>query len=346
MKRGFLNSAKAKSLCTRRFLFTTIPAWRTDKPDDPDGHSEWMVRAPTKRKPRMPNFCTVKETPNMGLGLFATADIGPDELLFSERPLIVYPMAMPSTLSESNQYLQLDFMKISLHEQEQNLECAVSRMSDDDQKAYRNLWNNHTEDGSGPLLGIARTNGYVIDLHDGLVETTTNSYCAVGKLASRINHSCLPNVYQQFEIPSFSIQYKARRYIKAGEQILYSYCRLDQTLAERRLELAPYGMVCTCSVCVNAMPETDKLRKEYAHGFAAIRDLLNRNTSNIKMVDRFVEEIIKLQQAMLKEGLDIVDGYVDLMDLLESAYSRVGTKLNVTEIHGIPVTVTAIHRPC
>jgi hypothetical protein len=123
--------------------------------------------------------------------------------------------------------------------------------------------------------------------------------------------SCVPNVYQKFEIPSFSVQYKARRNIKAGEQIFYTYCGLDETVAERRRELAPYGVVCTCSACVNATPETDKIRKGYAPKSAAIRHLLNKNANNVEMYDRFVDEMIKLQRAMMKEeGLDIVDARV------------------------------------
>jgi hypothetical protein len=182
-------------------VFTTIPARYIGKPDDPDGHSEWMVRAPTKRKvltapgypkptpkPRM-NLCIVKETPNMGLGLFATADISPDELVVSERPLFVYPKGLAlSDKWDQNKYSQNDLMKIAMHEQERKLEYAVSRMNDDDQKAFKSLVNNHTEDGSGPLLGICRTNGYGINLHDGLVKSNTNSYGAFGKLGSRINH--------------------------------------------------------------------------------------------------------------------------------------------------------------
>ncbi|KAF8816542.1 SET domain-containing protein [Phlegmacium glaucopus] len=318
-------------------LMTTIPQSYIDGPNDPDGHSEWMVKASTKLKvitapgypkstpkPRMPNICTVKETPNMGFGLFATADIGPNELIFSERPLIVYPKSiMGVTLDELNQYSRLDWKKIALHEWERKLEYLVGRMNDDDQKAYRSLWNSHTEDGSGPLLGIARTNGYSISLHDGPVKTTTNTYAAVGKLASRINHSCLANVYQEFDVPSFSIQHKARYSIKAGEQIFYAYCRLDLTAAERRLELEPYGVVCTCSVCVNATPETDILHKECARRVEVIRDLLNRSASNVKMVDRLVEEGIEMQQAMLKEGLDNVDAYVDLIDLLVAVRARI-----------------------
>jgi len=64
----------------------TIPTRFVGMPPDPDGHSEWIVRGPTKDKvtnapgypqpvPKHPRSIAVKSTPTMGKGVFATRDI-------------------------------------------------------------------------------------------------------------------------------------------------------------------------------------------------------------------------------------------------------------------------------
>ena len=52
------------------------------------------------------------------------------------------------------------------------------------------LANSYTEDGSGPILGIVRTNGYQVPgLYDsGDEDDNAGAYTAVLKVMSRINH--------------------------------------------------------------------------------------------------------------------------------------------------------------
>ena len=49
--------------------------------------------------------------------------------------------------------------------QEQHLELVFNRMDEDRKEAYMALANSHKEDGSGPLLGVQRTNGFGVDLN-------------------------------------------------------------------------------------------------------------------------------------------------------------------------------------
>ena len=89
-------------------LMTTIPTRFDGIPSDPDGHSEWIVHAPTKSKvlnapgypqpvPKLPGNVipyVVKSTPTMGKGVFATRDIPMGGIVFAERPLLVVPSAL------------------------------------------------------------------------------------------------------------------------------------------------------------------------------------------------------------------------------------------------------------
>ena len=182
---------------------TTIPPQYMDKPDDPDGHTEWLVRGNTKKKvldtpghpqpipkSRRLNFI-VKPTATMGMGMFAIRDIPYGELIFSERPLLIFPRSYNLGYNVPAHYSFEQFNKV-IRETEKRLEPMVSRMNEKDRNAYMELANCHKEDGSGPLVGIMRTNAFAADdLADGpkgVPITNANGYIAVCKLGSRINH--------------------------------------------------------------------------------------------------------------------------------------------------------------
>ena len=211
----------------------------------------------------------------MGQRISAKCDIKRGELILAERPLLVYPRNIsPLESAIMDHYTVAQQKQVTMFEFEKVLETAFSRYPPESQADFRALHNSHTGDGSGPLFGIARTNNYGIhNLYDGTdTEARYNTIC---KVASRINHryltsfffrpfaglgshrslSCVPNVQSYFKLNSFSMQFYARRDIKAGDQLFYSYCLAHGNLAERQAELAPYGFVCKCAAaCVNATP--------------------------------------------------------------------------------------------
>ncbi|PPQ93633.1 hypothetical protein CVT25_000819, partial [Psilocybe cyanescens] len=256
-------------------LMTTIPSINGGDLPDPDGHSEWIVTGPTKTRvlnapgyplaiPKatgLPAY-ELRSTQDMGLGVFATRDIKVGELIFAERPLLVLPrniglLAPGVSVPLGSADLHGSRMAI-LKESEKTLEIAVGRMSPENQKAFKGLANMHTKDGCGPLMGVVRTNGYHIDtIYDGeqLLELNQNGYTAICNLGSRINHSCAPNIDNAFAMASSSFQFRASRDIEAGEQLFHSYCGVDLTATERKAELAPYGIVCSCAACAHATPE-------------------------------------------------------------------------------------------
>lgn len=202
--------AKKTDHAENMLIVTTIPSRVVGKPCDPDGHSEWLIYGPTKKKvlntpgypqpvPRSPGNTksyVVKSTPTMGKGVFATCDISMGEIIFAERPLLVAPRALiPATDMDLSSYTVEDYSKIVMYEREQQLEVAVGRMDPDTKSRLMALMNSHLEDGSGTINGIVRTNGYAVNnLWDGTAEPGEDDasnqlyYSVVCDVGSRINH--------------------------------------------------------------------------------------------------------------------------------------------------------------
>ena len=61
---------------------------------------------------------------------------------------------------------------------------------------YKALANCHKNDGSGPIVGIQRTNGFRVGIYDAdgkeINLTAKRAYTCVGADASRLNHRCGP----------------------------------------------------------------------------------------------------------------------------------------------------------
>jgi hypothetical protein len=191
-------------------LMTTIPTRFDGSPPDPDGHSEWIVHALTKSKvlnapgypqpvPKVPGNVksyVVKSTPTMGKGVFATRDIPMGGVIFAERPLLVVPSGLSeTTMVDVNKYNLADYTNIMLFQREQQLEMAVRRMEPERRAKLMALANSHSEDGSGPISGIVRTNGYgLTKLWDEDAKpdeggaSNPRYYSAICDVGSRINH--------------------------------------------------------------------------------------------------------------------------------------------------------------
>ncbi len=109
-----------------------------------------------------------------GLGMFAIQPIKQGDLILSERALLIAPAEMRYTTEGVEKLKGAKRMRGILRGAEKQLETLLRRMDRQDQTKYLSLANVHKKDGSGPLLGILRTNGYCID---GLREPGTRQNC-------------------------------------------------------------------------------------------------------------------------------------------------------------------------
>ena len=186
-------------------VVTTVPQPPNDFDLDPDGHCQWIVNGPTKNKvvlaPGYPaavpkpseRKITIRKTENMGVGLVATKDLEMGELIFAERPILAMPagirrLSRPKSEEATDQKSEV---ALAMLEWEQMLRDVVDRMPPVDRNVFLRLRNSHKEDGSGPLSGVVRTNGFSLDgIFDGPEEEKdkSNTYTGVLKIGSYINH--------------------------------------------------------------------------------------------------------------------------------------------------------------
>ena len=148
-----------------------------------------------------PGTIVIKESQTGGLGVFALRNIKRGELLLAERPLVVCPMGFAADtrgwwakmvtliLNGRQADLSEQFKRIQAYEREMEMQKMFSKMTPENQRAYLSLANSHKEDGTGPVSGILRTNGFEIGLPASEKSDMTR-YIAIGKVASRLNHRC------------------------------------------------------------------------------------------------------------------------------------------------------------
>ncbi len=138
-------------------------------------------------KTRLPNLFQIRQAPGMGLGIFAKHDIKVHELIFAERPLVVYPTAMPYSLGETKGLTDAELYEMSTEVAEGWLKKMVDMMTPEDAKAFISLNNCHKGEA---LYGIMRSNMIKVEIIKGEHGNGWEGYgySAVGKVGSRFNH--------------------------------------------------------------------------------------------------------------------------------------------------------------
>ncbi|KAJ6593480.1 hypothetical protein B0H19DRAFT_1365554 [Mycena capillaripes] len=267
--------------------------------------------------PKTPAF-RVANVPGKGVGLFSTRSLAEGDFILSERPLIINSVGLQIPIPPHFTYEQ--FVHLLLIESEKGLKVAVDRMRPDHRAAFMALANCHTEDGSGLLLGITRTNGLCVSgLRPGVTGKWGN-YSATCKYISRLNHSCSPNTQPLFDEVSLSYRLWAVRDIAAGEELTFQYIDVVCDAATRNEALKPYAFVCTCPSCTDA-PASDA-RRAAIEAFTPTVSIwaVDRKLSNDWLVEKCAEKIALIET----EGLQHLTAYFDATKAMMEAYICLG----------------------
>jgi len=192
----------------------------------------------------------------VGIGMFATKDFNPGDLIACDRPLLIAPRAWLYGPGQT------------VHPHDVLDQVINQKMSEADRNAFLDLSNCK---GSTQLqnAGILDTNALGIDGLPGYDGT----YVCVCKDISRINHSCSPNIHHRWNVDLFGYECHALRPIRANEQITISYLSSDLLpRQERQIELSDkYAFKCTCSCCI--LPKKESLRSDTRRALLASQKL-------------------------------------------------------------------------
>jgi hypothetical protein len=137
----------------------------------------------------------------------------------------------------------------------------------------------------------------------------------------------MPNVGVEFSTPSFSFQCSALIDIKAGEELFYSYCGVDGSVARRQAELAPYGIVCSCPACRHATPETDKIRTEYRKinsDYLLKMAKVTSSSNRERVAESVIEPAVQFKDALIREGLHYTSEYKSMILVIQVLYESIG----------------------
>lgn len=121
--------------------------------------------------------------------MFATRDLHLGDLIICERPMIMTPIQMSASAKFGADFTREQQVQAVLFEWEKKMRFVFERMPETHHAAYMALANSHKEDGSGPLTGVCRTNGFgVYDFQKANSKGTDEVYTAICKDISRMNH--------------------------------------------------------------------------------------------------------------------------------------------------------------
>lgn len=158
---------------------------------------------------------SIVPTPDKGLAVFALRDLAPHTLVLSERPLLV---------------LNDDGARAD------PLDALVHALAPPLQRAYRAL-HGFTTAPTTPRESRNRrvlyNNGFAIG----------RSTTAVFEVASRINHSCVPNARFRWDEAAGRMDYYVVRKVLEGEELCIDYGHTKGRL------LKYYGFECACGGC-------------------------------------------------------------------------------------------------
>jgi len=328
-------------------IYVTIPSDlppNTKLADDPDGWTECLLRRPALgtilSTPGFP--CRPHYPPDVsfriglsqnGLGMFATRDLSMGEHILTERPLTVTPTAIPMPNFAKSLVGLTDEQrsKAILDEWEKAflLPC-FTRLDPATQEDFLNLANSHTADGSGPILGVIRTNGFEVA---GVIDPEPNGeYAAVCKIMCRINHSCSPSADRLFDVASFSFQLRATRDIKQGEEIFVSYCNVLEKAADRQEYLASYGIKCICTSCLPDTTASDLRRLGLRNSIYVIDEDFDTWLADPLLADDYTIKIsLRWISVIKQEALEASDAYRHHLHAIVRAYVALGDVENAVK---------------
>lgn len=182
----------------------------------------------------------VKAAAGKGLGVFAVRDLKCGTRIMCDRPLI--------HLTQGNAMdIPAEFAKLSPDKQALFLSLHCPRLAARDDTRTSIIRTQQGLRASAAALSIEEHVKIMAIYETNAFEAGVGS--VICPEASRINHSCLPNVHHCWNKSIERETVHAVRDIAAGEEILTTYVKVCIDHVEREKQLNRYGFSCDCPAC-------------------------------------------------------------------------------------------------
>jgi hypothetical protein len=158
-----------------------------------------------------------------------------------------------------------------------------------------------TESLAAHVVNIWRTNSYMLD--DGVALDSAG----IGLTASRLNHSCIPNVYTAYNSAPGCITVQAIKPITAGDELCTAYISgAGKLRSERRAELSMWGFTCTCIACADGRDESRRRDiKTLINKVEGVKRQLIQGSADLSVaqIEQTVGDLLDQATLMSDEGL-------------------------------------------
>lgn len=217
-------------------------------------------------------------SPGKGHGLFATRQIPVGTRIIKERPLVAIN---PADLTDAHR----KYLLLSPHDRMtyDSLCCYCPPDIDFEHAAsvyllhpkYSNLSPEATamlKEDVIRVMGIFAANNFIMD--DGSQ--------GVFPTASRLNHSCVPNVHHTNNPNIRRETVQAMRDIQPGEELFANYLGAAATHQPREVRMQPlsinHGFICQCQACLD--PNSDRRRFEINGVFWGLNEYMDGSSAH------------------------------------------------------------------
>ncbi|KFX91231.1 hypothetical protein V490_06014 [Pseudogymnoascus sp. VKM F-3557] len=234
-------------------------------------HAKAIIRQETMSTIPSPldarHLIEVKATHGKGLAIFAKEKIPRGTRLVAESPLLKAPIGH----STGGASVMHAFNNLSASSQQAYLELHGYAS---EYTKIRHNWDK-LKDLDRQVLAIYVANCWGRD---------------VFRLASRFNHSCIPNTHNAYNSTIRKETFHNIRDIEAGEELTVSYVNICSR-SERQARLSKWGFECTCPACEDS-PEGRNIEKRFVKLAALFQDA--ESTSSVllgseKSIKQFTE---------------------------------------------------------
>ena len=237
-----------------------------------------------------------------GLGIVATQDILPGTRVMAEKPLIHIDSYDDSDGGEAFTDISrcLDaYLKFSQAEQENFMSLHSYIKPSLDYWRKDALANGLDEDDIAPCVAVMAV--YEVNCYPA------GEGSVVCLEASRLNHSCVPNVMHYWNEAIGRLTIHATKAISAGEELLTSYVEPLLSRWERTNLLEQWGFTCRCAACEDTTSfgkDSDWRREGAKRRDVELNQMAQRRKSRRPASAQILQEINQEAGLLYLEGIE------------------------------------------